>query len=92
MQKRLVLVCEDSLCPRKQPDVSGPGLGEAGRYSDGAHQPLLGLGAPDQGASQGPRHGRWAKSSGDQPNILPLDLLLYFQLYIFYFFSYFITD
>ena len=32
MQKRLVLVCEDSLCPRKQPDVSGPGLGEAGRY------------------------------------------------------------
>ena len=32
MQKRLVLVCEDSLCPRKQPDVSEPGLGEAGRY------------------------------------------------------------
>ena len=32
MQKRLVLVCEDSLCPRKQPDLSGPGLGEAGRY------------------------------------------------------------
>ena len=32
MQKRLVLVCEDSLCPRKQPDVSGPGLGEAGCY------------------------------------------------------------
>ena len=32
MQKRLVLVCEDSLCPRKQPDVSGPGFGEAGRY------------------------------------------------------------
>ena len=30
MQKRLVLVCEGSLCPRKQPDVSGPGLGEAG--------------------------------------------------------------
>jgi len=25
-------------------------------------------------------------------NILPLDLLLYFHLYIFYFFSYFITD
>ena len=32
MQKRLVLVCENSICPRKQPDVSGPGLGEAGRY------------------------------------------------------------
>ena len=32
MQKRLVLVCENSLCPRKQPDVTGPGLGEAGRY------------------------------------------------------------
>ena len=27
MQKRLVLVCEDSLCPRKQPDVSGHGRG-----------------------------------------------------------------
>jgi hypothetical protein len=27
-----VLVCEGSLCPRKRPDVSGPGLGEAGRY------------------------------------------------------------
>ena len=32
MHKRLVLVYEDSLCPRKQPDVSGPGLGEAGHY------------------------------------------------------------
>jgi hypothetical protein len=29
-----VLVCEGSLCPRKRPDVSGPGLGEAGRYTD----------------------------------------------------------
>ena len=35
MQKRLVLVCEGSLCPRKLPDVSGPGLGEAGRYNHG---------------------------------------------------------
>jgi len=33
VQKRLVSVCEDSLCPRKQPDISGPGLGEAGRYT-----------------------------------------------------------
>ena len=32
MQKRHVLVCEGSLCPRELPDVSGPGLGEAGRY------------------------------------------------------------
>ena len=32
MHKRCVLVCEGSLCPRKLPDVSGPGLGEAGRY------------------------------------------------------------
>ena len=32
MQKRLVLVCEGSLCLNKLPDVSGPGLGEAGRY------------------------------------------------------------
>ena len=34
MQKKLVLVCEDSLCPRKQPDVSGPDLGEAGCHID----------------------------------------------------------
>ena len=33
VQKKLMLVCEDSLCPRKQPDVSGPGLGEAGHYT-----------------------------------------------------------
>ena len=32
MQKTLVLVCEDSLYPIKQLDVSGPGLGEAERY------------------------------------------------------------
>ena len=32
MQKKLVLVCDGSLCPRKLPDVSGPGLEEAGRY------------------------------------------------------------
>jgi len=32
-KKRLVLVCEDSLCPRKQSDVSGPDLGKAGRYT-----------------------------------------------------------
>ena len=33
MQKRHVLVCEGSLYPRKLSDVSGPGLGEAGRYT-----------------------------------------------------------
>ena len=32
VQKRHVLVCEGSLCPRELLDVSGPGLGEAGRY------------------------------------------------------------
>ena len=32
MQKRHVLVCEGSLCPRTLSDVSGPGLREAGRY------------------------------------------------------------
>ena len=32
VQKRLVLVCEGSLCPIKLPAVSGPGLEEAGRY------------------------------------------------------------
>jgi len=37
VQKRHVLVCEGSLCPIKLPDVSGPGLGEAGRYT-GAHK------------------------------------------------------
>ena len=26
-------VLQGSLCPRKQSDVSGPGLGEAGRYT-----------------------------------------------------------
>jgi hypothetical protein len=33
VQKRLVLVCEGSLCPRKRPDVSGSGLEEARRYT-----------------------------------------------------------
>jgi len=32
VQKRLVLVCEGSLYPKKLPDVSGPDLGKAGRY------------------------------------------------------------
>jgi hypothetical protein len=32
VQKRHVLVCEYILCPKKLSDVSGPGLGEAGRY------------------------------------------------------------
>ena len=32
MQKILVLICEGSLNPTKLPDVSGPGLGEAGHY------------------------------------------------------------
>ena len=40
MQKRLVLVCEDSLCPKKQPDVSGPSLGEAGRYTYPVRNPI----------------------------------------------------
>ena len=40
-----MLVCEDSLCPGKQPDVSGPGLGEAGRYSRSpGDSPWLGSG------------------------------------------------
>ena len=33
VQKIYVLVCEGSLCPRKLPEVSGSGLGEAGRYT-----------------------------------------------------------
>ena len=32
VQKRHMLVCEGSLCFRKLPDVSGPGLRETGRY------------------------------------------------------------
>ena len=45
MQKRHVLVCEGSLCPRELSDVSGPGLGEAGRYviCDTPAQGLIGL-------------------------------------------------
>ena len=42
MQKRLVLVCEDSLCPRKQLDVNGAGLGEAGRYNLGFGSAYIG--------------------------------------------------
>ena len=34
----MVLVCEDSLCPRKQPDVSGPSLGEAAHYNFTPHE------------------------------------------------------
>ena len=30
--EKTMLVCEGSLCPRKLPDVNGPGLGEAGCY------------------------------------------------------------
>jgi hypothetical protein len=46
----------------------------------GAYQPRVWLNAPDQGVSQGPS-GRWAISVENQPNILPLDLTLYFNLY-----------
>jgi hypothetical protein len=38
-----------------------------------------GLSAPDQGANQDPS-GRWTILVGDQPNILPLNLILYFKL------------
>ena len=37
MQKRHVLVGDDSLCPKKLADVSEPGLGEAGRYTCELH-------------------------------------------------------
>jgi hypothetical protein len=46
---------------------------------DGGPPTANGLSAPDQGASQGPS-GRWAILVGDQSNILPLDLTLYFKL------------
>ena len=45
-----VLLCEDSLCPRKQPDVSGPGLGEAGRYRM-ASEPTLAVSRARTGVS-----------------------------------------
>jgi len=32
------LVCEDSLCPRKLSDISGPGLREVGRYRGGGEE------------------------------------------------------
>ena len=50
MQKRLVVVCEDSLCPIKLPDVSGPGLGEAGRYRM-VSEPILAVSQARTGVS-----------------------------------------
>jgi hypothetical protein len=46
---------------------------------DGGPPAVLGLDAPNQGASQG-SSGRWAILVGDQPNILPLNPTLYFKL------------
>ena len=47
MQKRLVLVCEGSLCPIKLPEVSRPGLEEAGRYTLALNHALIwGYGYP----------------------------------------------
>ena len=56
-----------------------------------AHQLGERLGAPDQGASQGPS---WplGQIGGDQPNILPLDLTLCLILNLLYLFFHFITD
>jgi hypothetical protein len=45
---------------------------------DGGPPTANGLSTPDQGVSQG-TSGRWAILVGDQPNILPLDLTLYFS-------------
>jgi hypothetical protein len=44
------------------------------------------LGAPDQGAWASGGSSRWTRSSGDQPNILPLDLNFTFNfiLYLFH--------
>ena len=61
MQKRLVLVCEGSLCPRELPDVSGPSLGEAGRYRM-VSEPTLAVSRARTGVVHGHEHGRvWAQ-------------------------------
>ena len=63
MQKRLVLVCEDSLCPRKQLDVSGPGLGEAGRYRM-VSEPTLAVSRARTGVSAEARRWHWTHGRG----------------------------
>jgi len=58
----------------------------------GAHQLGERLGIPDQGADQGPN---WplGQLGGDQPNILPLDLILFLKINLLTLScSHFITD
>ena len=64
MQKRHVLICEGSLCPRKQPDVSGPGLGEAGRYTKGRWQRVRGA-HEEEHVEESLRD--WVEERGDAP-------------------------
>ena len=45
-----MLVCEDSLCPRKLPDVSGSGLDEAGCYRM-VSEPILAVSLARMGVS-----------------------------------------
>ena len=45
----------------------------------GAHQPWFGWAPPIRARVKGPS-SRWARSGGDQPNILPLDLNFTFNL------------
>ena len=65
-----MLVCEDSLCPRKLPDVSGPGLGEAGRYRQEARRPGGSADPPARedlgGGSRARRPGRGRGSLGQE--------------------------
>ena len=52
-----MLVCEDSLFPKKQPDVSGPDLGEAGRYRM-VSEPTLAVSRHIRTEVRGHEHGR----------------------------------
>ena len=57
-----MLVCEDSLCPGKLPDVSGPGLGKAGRYRM-VSEPTLTVSRARTGVNA--RECGWARGSAD---------------------------
>ena len=64
-----MLVCEDSLCPRKQPDVRGPGLGEAGRYIK-TGQPQRGSDKEAQDSPPEEVGGGWWPEQADRPTWL----------------------
>jgi hypothetical protein len=50
--------------PRNPNHCPHPPIYSTARRGPTSH--VIGLGVPDQDARSGPRHGRWAKSGGDQ--------------------------